>query len=155
MAVSQVENTERGEAARVAWARLAWATPLAAIVAVAGTEGVYGVASASGLVDGGVVLPSLIGMGPLTLASASVTALVASLGASVLLGLLAATTRRPVRIFRIVASALALASLSMPATIPGPSAAMRLTMVAMHVVMWAVSVGVLATLASQRVRAAT
>ena len=34
-----------------------------------------------------------------------------------------------------------------PATIPGPSAAMRAAMLAMHVVVWAVSVGVLATLA--------
>jgi hypothetical protein len=52
--------------------------------------------------------------------------------------------------FRIVASALALLSLSTPASIPGPSSAMRLTMALMHVMVWAVSVGVLPTLAGRR-----
>lgn len=154
MIASQIENAERDLPARVAWARLAWAPPLAAIVAVAGTAALYVAAAAAGAVDEGVILPSLIGMGPMSLRSVSLTAVVAILGASIVLGLLAATTRRPVRIYRIVASALAAASLSMPATIPGPPGAMRLTMVGMHVVVWAVSVGVLASLASQRVKAA-
>ncbi|MDQ6898840.1 MAG: DUF6069 family protein [Candidatus Dormibacteraeota bacterium] len=131
---------------RMDWVRLVGAGALAATVAVAGTAIIQAAAAAAGLVDGRVVLPSLIGMGPLRLASVSLTAVVAVVGASILLAVLLATTRRPIRVFRIVTSVLALASLSMPATIPGPPVAMRLTMVAMHVVVWAVSVGVLATL---------
>jgi hypothetical protein len=147
----QIEIAERNER-RISWTRVPWATALAATVAVAATASLYFAASAGGLVDGRVILPSLVGMGPLSLASVAVTAALAIVGAGVLLGLLAVTTRRPVTIFRIVATALGVASLSMPATIPGPSTAMRLTMAGMHVVVWAVSVGVLATLAGRPVQ---
>ena len=139
-----------GEGRRVAWPRLAQATAVATLIAVVGNAALYLLASAAGLVNERVVLPSLIGMGPLSLATVALTSAVAVVGAGILLGVLAATTRRALKMFRIVASALALLSLSMPATIPGPSSAMRLTMALMHVMVWAVSVGVLPTLASRR-----
>ena len=140
----------RGEGRRVAWPRLPLATAVAALIAVVGNVALYLLASAADLVDERVVLPSLIGMGPLSLATMALTSAVAVVGAGILLGVLAATTRRALKMFRIVASALALLSLSMPATIPGPSSAIRLTMALMHVMVWAVSVGVLPTLASRR-----
>ncbi len=140
----------RGEGRRVAWPRLPPATAVAALIAVVGNAALYLLASAAGLVNERVVLPSLIGMGPLSLATVALTSAVAVVGAGILLGVLAATTRRALKMFRIVASALALLSLSTPATIPGPSSAMRLTMALMHVLVWAVSVGVLPTLASRR-----
>jgi hypothetical protein len=139
-----------GEGRRVAWPRLALATAVAALIAVVGNAALYLLASAAGLVNERVVLPSLIGTGPLSLATVALTSAVAVVGAGILLGVLAATTRRALRMFRIAASALALLSLSTPATIPGPSSAMRLTMALMHVMVWAVSVGVLPTLASRR-----
>src|SRR5215831_19263264 len=106
-----------GEGRRVAWPRLAQATAVATLIAVVGNAALYLLASAAGLVNERVVLPSLIGMGPLSLST------VAVVGAGILLGVLAATTRRALKMFRIVASALALLSLSTPATIPGPSSA--------------------------------
>jgi hypothetical protein len=131
----------------IAWGRLAWATGLAIIIAVAGSAAVYLIALAVGAVDHGVVLPSLLGNGPLSLASVSLTAAVVTLGAAIVFGILGASTRQPVRNFRVVTTVLAFLSLSLPATIPGPPAAMRVAMAAMHLVVWTVSVGVLASLA--------
>ena len=147
---TQLTPQGRGEGRRVAWPRLPLATAVGALIAVVGYAALYLLASAAGLVSEGVVLPSLIGMGSLSLATVALTSAVAVVGAGILLGVLAATTRRALKMFQIVASALALLSLSMPATIPGPSSAMRLTMALMHVMVWAVSVGVLPTLASRR-----
>jgi hypothetical protein len=150
LSATQPTDPTQPEGRRFAWPRLSWATALTALIAVAGSAAVYLLVSAAGLVDKRVVLPSLIGMGPLSLATVSLTSAVAVVSAGILLGALAATTRRPLTIFRIVASVLALLSLSMPATIPGPPPAMRLTMALMHVLIWAASVGVLPMLASRR-----
>jgi Family of unknown function (DUF6069) len=140
-------STEIPGRAGIAWGRLAWATGLAIIIAVAGSAAVYLIASAVGAVDRDVVLPSLLGNGPLSLASVSVTVAVVTVAAAIVFGVLSAWTRRPVRNFRVVATVLAVLSLSSPATIPGPPAAMRIAMGTMHLVVWAVSIGVLATLA--------
>jgi hypothetical protein len=140
-------STEIPGRAGIAWGRLAWATGLAIIVAVAGSAAVYLIALGAGAVDRDVVLPSLLGNEPLSLASVSLTAAVVIVGAAIVFGILGASTRQPVRNFRVVTTVLALLSLSMPATIPGPPAAMRIAMASMHLVVWAVSVGVLASLA--------
>ena len=128
---------------------LARATVVAAVVGLAANAVLYLLAVGGGLVDERVALPSLLGMGPLSLASVSLTTLAATVAAGIVLAAFFATTRRPVRIFRTVATVLALASLAMPLTIPGPPPAMRLTMGAFHIVVWSVSVGVLATLAGR------
>lgn len=137
---------------RVEWSRLAGAGALAAVAGVAGADALYLGAAAAGLLDGRVVLPSMIGMGPLRLASVSMTAGAAVAGACVVYGILRATVRRPVRTFRVLATSLALGSLFMPATIPGPSMAMRLVMAGMHAAVWAAAAGLLVTLADERTR---
>jgi Family of unknown function (DUF6069) len=140
-------NREGRDGGQISAARLTWATVFAALIAVGATMALYSLASAAGLIDPRVVLPSVFGMGPLSLASVSATAALATAAAGVVLGVLARSTGRPLRNFRVLATALAVLSLSMPATIHGPSAAMRLTMAGMHVIVWAVCVGVLARLA--------
>jgi hypothetical protein len=55
--------------------------------------------------------------------------------------------RRPVRLFRIVAAVALMLSFVMPATVPDVPVAMRLSLALMHVVAWAVIVGLLTTLA--------
>lgn len=130
------------------------ATILASLLAVASTAAFFSLTSAAGFVDQRVALPSVLGPGPLSLASVSATAALATLAAGVLLGALARWTRRPLRNFRVVATVLAALSLSMPATISGPSLSMRLAMAGMHVIVWAVSVAVLTRLATRPVRAA-
>lgn len=137
---------------RISWPRLAIATALSALLAVVATEVVYVAASASGLVDRRVILPSLVGMGPLNAGSVAFTAVAASLGAGIVFAALTLTTRRPVTPFRIVTTALALLSMAMPATIPGPPAGMRVAMVGMHVAVWAASITVLAGIARSGAR---
>lgn len=137
---------------RTRWSRLGVAIAAAAAVSVVASAAIYAGARALGLVDARVLLPSPLGMGSLSLGSVTLTALMATVAAGVVLAILAATTRRPVRTFRIVATALALASLAMPATIPGPGVAMRLVLGALHVAVWAVTVGLLATLAERWAR---
>lgn len=138
----------------VSVARLTWAVVFASAVAVGASVGLYSLAWTAGYVDQRVLLPSVLGMGPLSAASVSATAALATLGAGFLFGVLAWSTRRPVRNFRVLATVLAVLSLALPATIAGPSIAMRLTMAGMHVIVWAVSVGVLARLAARPVRGA-
>lgn len=133
----------------VPWTRLGLATGAGILTAVAGSELVYVVASAAGIVDHSVALQSLLGTGPLNAASVGATALVATLAAGLVLGGFMLGSRRPVRNFRILATVLAALSLLMPATIPGPPPAMRLAMALMHVVVWAVVVWVLAGLAGR------
>ena len=69
---------------------LAWATGRAIITAVDGSAAVYLIALAVGAVDRDVVLPSLLGNGPLSLASVSLTAAVVTDGAAILFGILGA-----------------------------------------------------------------
>lgn len=149
---------DRGQARNgvepVTWISLILATGVAELARVVSSGVVFLAASAASLIDRHVILPSLIGMGPMSLASVAATAAAATVGSGALLGVLNLTTRRPIRNHRVAGTVLALLSLSMPATIPGPSPAMRLTMAAMHVAVWAASVGVLATLARWLVRAA-
>lgn len=137
---------------RISWPRFAIATGLSALLALAATELVYFAASAAGLVDRRVMLPSLVGMGPLSPGSVAVTAVAASIGAGILIAALTLTTRRPVTYFRIVATALALFSIAMPATIPGPPVGMRLAMAIMHVAEWAAIITALAAVPTSRVR---
>jgi hypothetical protein len=140
---------------RIAWSRLVGATALAAAVAAGVTSLIYLGARSAGLVNEAIALPSPLGMGPFSLASVSATAAGASVAAGLVLGVLALTTRRPIRNFRVLATALALMSLSMPATVPGVPVAMRLTMGAMHVVVWAVAIGILPAVADRARRRTT
>lgn len=143
LVVHRTDDREGSVRGRFSWARLVGATLLAALVAIGSCVAVYALASLVGLVDRHVILPSPIGMGPLSLASVAATATIATVGAGLLLGGLAALTRRPVLYFRVAVSILAAFSLLMPATIPGPPLSMRLVMGGMHVIVWAVMVSVL------------
>ena len=139
---------------RISVARMTWATVFGVLISVGASVALYSLAAAAGFIDRQVVLPSVLGFGPLSVASVSVTAALATLAAGVVLGVLARSTRQPIRNFRVLATGLGVLSLTLPATISGPSIGMRVTMAGMHVIVWAVSLGVLATLAAQPVRRA-
>lgn len=140
-----------GNSARraVPWTRLGLATGAGTLAAVAATELLYLLASTAGLVDHSIAVPTPLGTGPLNPLPVAATALLATVGAGLVLGALMLGTRHPVRTFRILATLLAALSLSMPATIPGPPPGMRLAMALMHAAVWAAVVGVLAGLASR------
>lgn len=131
----------------VNWRRFGAATAVAAAAAAATVVAIDRVAAYAGAVESSVVLPSLLGTGSLSSVSVAVTAVAATLGSALVLGLLALATRRPIAYFRVVATVLAALSLAMPLTIPGPGPTMRAVMAAMHVGVWATSVWVLAPLA--------
>lgn len=150
----RTQDVDIADGGSISVARLAWATVFAALIAVGASVALFSLATAAGFVDQRVVLPSVLGMGPLSVASVSATAALATLAAGVVLGILARSTRQPVRNFRVLATALAVLSLALPATIPGPSVDMRVAMAGMHVIVWAVGLAVLTTLASRPLRRA-
>lgn len=140
-----------GRRTRLSWARIGAGTGAGVLVAVAACESIYLLASTAGWTDASARIPSLLGTGPLSPASVAVTVLVATIGAGLVLAGFMLTTRHPVRNFRVLATVLALLSLLMPATIPGPPASMRLVLAAMHVAVWAATTWVLAGLAGREV----
>lgn len=150
----RVQDPGSRERWHISAARLTWGTVCAALIAVAATVVLFVFASAEGFVDRRVDLPSVLGIGPMSVASVAATAALATVAAGFLFGALAWRTRRPVRNFRVLATVFAVLSLLMPGTIAGPAIAMRLTMAGMHVIVWAVSLGVLALLATRPVRGA-
>lgn len=131
----------------VAWTRF----PLAAVAAIgaaaAGAALLYGLESAVGLIDHSVALPSPVGTGPMSFASVATTAALASFWAAVAYAVIGLIGRRPITVFRTVATVAVVLSLAMPATIPGPPVGMRLGLGLMHVLTWAIDVAVLSTLA--------
>jgi hypothetical protein len=75
------------------------------------------------------------------------TASLAALLAALVLALIGLLSRRPVRVFRLVATGVLVLSFVMPLTISGAPLAMILSLEAMHVVAWTAAVGLLTTLA--------
>jgi hypothetical protein len=89
-------------------------------------------------------------VGPVSLASVVVTSIVVTIGAAVLLAVIALLSQRPVPRFWVVSWVLAALSLAMPATTPGPPVGMRAGLGLMHVVAWAVGAAVLTRLCRVR-----
>ncbi len=142
----QTSKTAGGE--KVAWERLPWVGLLAALTAAVTNALVYFAASGLGLISQGVLLPSPNGGAPLTVSQVAVTSVIGAVGATIVYAIIGLFARRPVRMFRIVATVVLVLSFLMPATqIPGAPVAMILSLEVMHVVAWAVSVGALTTLA--------
>lgn len=70
-----------------------------------------------------------------------------TIGAAIVFAIIGLLSRRPVRLFRIVATVVLALSFVAPATIPGAPVAMILSLEVMHVAAWASSVWLLTTLA--------
>ena len=132
---------------RIAWGRLPWAALLAAVAAAAANALVYFAASALEFIPHSVLLPSPMGMSPLTVGLVAITSVIGAIGAAAVFAVIGLLARRPVRLFSIVAIVVLVFSFVPPATVPGVPVAMRLSLVVMHVVAWGVSVGLLTTLA--------
>lgn len=132
---------------RVDWGRL----PLAAVAAVAAAAVacalLFVLESAVGIIDSSVSLPSMIGTGPVSIASVTVAAAVYSVLAAIAFAVIGLIGRRPIRVFWIVSVVALLLSLALPFTVPGPPPGMRVGLALMHVATWAANVGILTTLA--------
>lgn len=131
-------------AGRISPGRLLWVGPLAGAVAAVVNAVIFLLASGLGAIPQDIVVP---GQGPITLGPVVVSSFVPALLGAGLLALLVRFTRRPVRVFRIVALVALVLSFVTPFSLAGAPAAMVLTLLLMHVAAAAVIVGVLTTLA--------
>jgi hypothetical protein len=128
---------------RIVLGRLWWASLLAGLGAVVANVLVYFIASAAGAIPGDVLIPGM--NQPVTVIPVILNSFVPAILAAVLLALLNRFTRRPVRIFRIIAAVMLLISFANPFTIPGAPLTMILALNLMHIVAAAIIVGVLTT----------
>src|ERR671932_414030 len=134
---------------RIAYGKLPWVALLAALAAAVANALVHFAASGLGFIPQSVLVPTPSGEHPLTVAPVVVSSVVGAIGAAIVFAIIGLFARRPVRLFRIVATVVLVLSFDTPLTVPGVPVAMRLSLVVMHVVAWAVSVGLLTTLARQ------
>lgn len=147
MKSTQMQNKKATGSEAISYPKLPGVVLLAAVAAAVANTLVYFAASALGTISQGVLLPSPMGMSPLTVGLVATTSVIGTVGAAIVFAVIGLFARRPVRVFRIVATVVLVLSFAMPATVPGVPVAMRLTLGVMHLVAWAVSVVVLTTLA--------
>ena len=144
-----MQATQPVVAGKIAWGRLPLGALLAAVVAVVANALIYVVASALGVILQSVVLPAPIS-GPLSVGPVVIASIIGTVAAAIVFAVIGVAARRPVRLFRIVATVALVLSLVMPATIPGAPIGMILSLMSMHIVAWAASVGALTTLGATR-----
>jgi hypothetical protein len=150
-----MQNTKPAGREGISYRRLPGVALLAALAAALANALVYFAASGLGTISQSVLLPSPMGMSPLTVGLVVITSVIGAIGASIVFAIIGLLSRRPVRLFRIVAAVVLVLSFVPPATVPGVPAAMRLSLAVMHVVAWVVSVGLLTALALQARPAST
>lgn len=149
----EIQNTTPAKPAdseRIAWGWLPGVVLLAAGTAAIANALVYFGASRLGFISQSVLLPSPSGESPLTASLVATTSVMGTVGAAIVFALIGLFARRPVRLFRVVATVVLVLSFVMPATVPDVPLAMKLSLALMHVVAWAVSVGLLTTLARRK-----
>ncbi len=134
---------------KIAWGRLPVIALIAGVAAAISNTLVFFVASALGAIPQSVRLPAPVN-GPLSVGPVIVASIIGVLLAAIVFAVIGLAARRPVRLFRIVATVALLLSLLLPATIPGAPVSMILSLMLMHVVAWAASVGALATLGARQ-----
>ena len=150
-----MQNTKLAGKERIAYGKLSWVTLLAALTAAVANALVYFAASRLGFIPQSVLMPTPSGEHPLTVAPVVVSSVVGAIGAAIVFAIIGLFVRRPVRLFRIVATVVLVLSFAMPLTIPGAPVAMILSLEVMHVAAWAVIVGLLTTMTRQRNAAGT
>ena len=144
-----MQNTKPASNDRIAYGKLPWVALLAALTAAVANALVYFAASGLGFIPQSILVPTPSGEHPLTVAPVAVSSLVGAIGAAIVFAIIGLFARRPVRLFRVVATVVLVLSFATPLTIPGAPVAMILSLEVMHVVAWAVIVGLLTTMARQ------
>jgi hypothetical protein len=144
-----MQNTKPAGKERIAYGKLPWVALLAALVAAVANALVYFEASGLGFIPHSVLVPTPSGDHPLTVAPVVASSVVGAIGAAIVFTIIGLFARHPVRLFRIVATVALVLSFATPPTIPGAPVAMILSLEVMHVVAWAVIVGLLTTMARQ------
>lgn len=141
-----MQHAKRVVAGKIAWGRLPLVALLAAVAAAVVNALIYFIASALGVIPQSVILPAPVS-GPLSVGPVVVASIIGTIAAAIVFAVIGVSSRRPVWLFRIVATVALALSLVLPATVPGAPIGMILSLMLMHVVAWAASVGALTTLA--------
>jgi hypothetical protein len=130
---------------RVHWStgRSVWIAPITSISAGLASAAIYAVASALGAIPHDVLVSGLGGKEPLTLGLVVSTATLAATLAIVVFSVMEWRSKQPIRLFRIVALIVLVASLASPFSIAGATGGMIAALIAMHVTVAAVVVGLL------------
>jgi hypothetical protein len=136
----EVASGRRPSVGGVSYRRLLWAAPLAGIVAAACNAVLWLVARALGAMPQDLIVNDV---GPITVGPVMAFSFVPALFAGVLLALLARVTRRPLRVFTVVAAVVLVLSFVTPFSIAGAPLGMVLALEVMHVVAAVVIVVVL------------
>jgi hypothetical protein len=144
-----MHSTKPAGKERIAYGKLPWVALLAALTAAVANALVYFAASGLGFILQSVLVPTPSREHSLTVAPVVVSSVVGAIGGAVVFAIIGLFARRPVRLFRIVATVVLVLSFATPLTIPGAPVAMILSLEVMHVVAWAVTVGLLTTMARQ------
>ncbi|MEO7908045.1 MAG: DUF6069 family protein [Roseiflexaceae bacterium] len=134
-------NSTASPTERIDLGRLWWASLLAGLSAMVANVLVYFIASAAGAIPSSVLIPGM--NQPITAMLVGLSSFVPAILAAIFLALLNRFSRRPVRLFRIIAAVLLVISFASPATFPGAPLAMILALSLMHIVAAAIIVGVL------------
>ncbi len=135
-----------GRSERISYRKLLVAFLVAAVVAAAGSAVLFLIGSAAGLITPDVILPT---GAPMTVFEPIFSSVVGTVGATTALAIIARFTRRPIRIFRIVAAIVLVLSFTMPLGIAGAPLSYLAVVELMHVWVAGVAVTVLPALARE------
>lgn len=128
---------------RLDWQRLLIGTLVAAVAAAVVNAVIYGLARALDTIPRDVLIAGPTGDEPLGLVPVIFASVIGVLGAGVMWALCIKFSRRPMRLFQIIATVVLVLSFLSPFTISGAPAKMVLTLILMHVVVWAAAVFIL------------
>ena len=99
-----MQNTKPAGREGIFYGRLPGVALLAALAAALANAVVYFAASGLGTISQSVLLPSPMGLSPLTVGLVVITSVIGAIGAAIVFTLIGLFARRPVRLFRIVAA---------------------------------------------------
>jgi len=134
---------------RVAFRKLLWVGPVAAVAAFVAVVVVFGIAGLFGVPLEVMAPPTYETLSPMEVSFIAQATIPPAIGATILLAILGRFTRRPFLIFQIVAAVFLLLSFGGPLSLP-VSGLVKLVLAIMHVVAASAIVGVLSTLGRER-----
>lgn len=117
MKSTEMQTKRPAGSERISYGRLPGAALLAALAAALVNALVYFAASGLGTISQNVLLPSPMGMSPLTVGLVVTTSVIGAIAAAAVFAVIGLFARRPVRLFRIVATVVLVLSFAMPATV--------------------------------------
>ena len=134
---------------RVAFRKLLWVGPMAAVAAFVAVVVVFGIAGLFGVPLEVMAPPTYETLSPMEVSFIAQATIPPAIGATILLAILGRFTRRPFLIFQIIAAVFLLLSFGGPLSLP-VSGVVKMVLGLIHIVAAGTIVGVLSTLGRER-----